>query len=303
LDGFLRLLWIIPLLIGLRFFNPAKIAALLLLGILANLRAWQSSQLVATLAEYRLRRDELSAQFSVLQEKNYDLAERQLMDLRLATLTERSRVAREIHDNVGHLLTRLILQTQAMQLVYGRNAQLLDSSAGQPTTEQPGRQLAEQLTEIGQTLRQAYDSVRQSVHGLQEEAFELSLQLQALAHESENSSLRIRLNYDVQTESPPRFISYSVLAIVREALVNIQKHSDATAVNIALTEFPAFYQLTIQDNGTTKPASADLSRNGIGLTNMEDRVVSLGGVFSAGWDNGFRIFASLPKESAGKSGG
>ncbi|MDR0308820.1 MAG: histidine kinase, partial [Coriobacteriales bacterium] len=115
----LRLIWIIPLLVG--FFHLRVMAALLLIliGALACFMAWRSDYLATTLTRYRSNRDQLSTAFKKLESKNRDLEERQSLELRLATLAERNRIAREIHDNVGHLLTRSILQMEALQVMQG----------------------------------------------------------------------------------------------------------------------------------------------------------------------------------------
>ena len=55
-------------------------------------------------------------------------------------------------------------------------------------------------------------------------------------------------------------------------------------------------QLLIHDNGTKKPPPDKIAGNGMGLSNMEDRVLVLNGHFSASYQNGFRIFISIPKQ-------
>jgi len=291
----LRFIWGIPLIFGLARISPLRIIVIAVLGILACLRAWQSNVLIDTLAEYRRRRDELSAAQQSLEAKNRNLEEIQTLELRLATMAERSRIAREIHDNVGHLLTRSVLQVEALQI-----------------TRASDEQLTEQLKSVKVTLQEAYESVRQSVHGLHEEAFDLHLQLLSLVHETEGvesadkpdasweqrgrtSPLKIELDYELQTDSPAQAISYSILAIVREALSNTMKHSDATSVKISLIEFPGFYQLIVHDNGSAEPSQATLSSGGMGLSSMEERTRALGGVFNTSWDRGFKVFASIPK--------
>ena len=289
-----RIIWVVPLAFGLLSLPPTIIVLLALLCVLACLRAWQSERIAATLLSYRLRRDELSALSQALELKNHDLEERQTLELSLATLAERSRIAREIHDNVGHLLTRSVLQVEALQVQHDAD-----------------QQLTEQLVGITDTLREAYSSVRQSVHSLHEEAFDLHLQLQVLAKETEQlwqnqpelqadllgSALSVQLTYELTTDPPPQSFSYTVLAIVREALANTMKHSNATTVQISLMEFPGFYQLIVHDNGSLEPSEQSLhNTRGIGLVNMQERTRSLGGVLNTSWDHGFKVFASFPKE-------
>ena len=67
--------------------------------------------------EYRKTRDDSKERNLLLQEKNRSLIEKQDYEIYTATLQERNRIAREIHDNVGHLLSRSILIVGAMKIV------------------------------------------------------------------------------------------------------------------------------------------------------------------------------------------
>lgn len=91
----------------------------------------------------------------VLQEKNKNLMEKQDYEIYLATLRERNRIAREIHDNVGHMLSRSILQMGALITIH---------------KEEP---LHGQLAGVGETLNQAMNSIRESVHDLHDESIDL----------------------------------------------------------------------------------------------------------------------------------
>ena len=96
-------------------------------------------------------------------------------------------------------------------------------------------------------------------------------------------------------------VAYGVVAVVREALSNVAKHSDATRVDVSVIEYPALYQLIVQDNGSrdgARSTAVDVptAQAGIGLQTMEERVSSLGGRLRTGYRKGFRVFATVPKE-------
>lgn len=108
------------------------------------------------------------------------------------------------------------------------------------------------------------------------------------------------MGYDV-----PREIKYGFIAIVKEALHNIVRHSDASKVKIVMREHPALYQLIVEDNGTVKePIQSGgvkavsreyQSGQGMGLRNERPRPDA--------WRHdanckkrGFRIFITIPKE-------
>ena len=206
-------------------------------------------------------------------------------ELYAATLAERNRIAREIHDNVGHMLSRSILLTGALKTVHKEDAPLEN-----------------QLTVLEQTLHEAMNAIRESVHDLYEDSIDLEQAAGALA--AEFTFCPITLSCRISS-AVPRNISYCLLAVMKEALVNIQKHSTATAAHIAITEHPALWQMSIEDNGRTAPARtgddslADpfSAQNGLGLNNMRHRVEQLSGTIHFSAENGFRIFLTIPKEA------
>jgi len=206
--------------------------------------------------------------------------EKQDYEIKLATLAERNRIAREIHDNVGHLLTRSLLQISALRVTHAENEQMTD-----------------ELDMIKNTLSDAMDSIRSSVHNLHDESIDLRSRLEAMLNGFVFCPVKLR--YDAG--DLPVNVKLCFAAIVREALSNIAKHSNATGAGITLTEHPSFFQMVIYDNGTSKIVNSSATGSsgntgGIGLQNMADRVDALGGIFKTEQDKGFKVFISVPKE-------
>lgn len=233
-----------------------------------------------------------------LQQKNRELLEKQDYEIRLATLGERSRIAREIHDHVGHLLSRSILQVGAImaaQRKAGAGSGPTALAASQPDTESGGADphddLQQSLSAIRDTLSQAMNSIRASVHDLHEESLDLRVQMEALAQDF--TFCPIRLDYNLETQ-PDKEVAYCFIAIVKEGLSNIIRHSNARLVSLTLLEHPALYQLVLEDNGSRASGEAE-GADGLGLRNMADRVAALGGQFLIRRDGGFRLFISIPK--------
>lgn len=222
----------------------------------------------------------------LLQEKNKNLLEKQDYEIHLATLRERNRIAREIHDNVGHALSRSILQLGALETIY---------------REEP---LCGQLKSVNDTLNQAMNSIRESVHDLHDDAIDLRQTVLDATREMKEE-YQVSIDYDMSAEVP-RNVKYCFAAIIKEAMSNIVKHSDADKVTLILREHPGFYQLAVEDNGTTAIQSGrsewkmleeqELFGDGIGLRNMKTRVEALHGVFRVHCEKGFQIFISIPKE-------
>ncbi len=105
---------------------------------------------------------------------------------------------------------------------------------------------------------------------------------------------KLDFQYHLDTD-PEQKLKYAFLAIVKEGLSNIIRHSNATEARVSLLEHPAFYQLIISDNGAVTSYDPE---NGIGLQNIRDRVDSFHGVMNITVKNGFRIFITIPKKEA-----
>jgi signal transduction histidine kinase len=247
-------------------FSTASFTAL---TVLLKLRTISASKLKEDYINFRDKASEISM---LLEEKNAKLAANQDHEVSVATLSERNRIAREIHDNLGHMLSRCLLQIGAMIAI---NKDL---------------DMKENLTGIKDTISQAMDSVRKSVHNLHDESIDLYDQIYKLTKEF--TFCTIGLDYDI-SDNPNTKLKYCFISIVKEALSNVIKHSNATEVYIKLREHPGFYQLIIYDNGTVDNYNAD---KGIGIRNMLDRVAAFNGNFNIDIEKGFKIFISIPKE-------
>ena len=129
---------------------------LLIVGILLSLVLKLKEEAYEELEqEYRKTRDDSKERNLLLQEKNRSLIEKQDYEIYTATLQERNRIAREIHDNVGHLLSRSILITGAAKAINASDA------------------LSPVLDDLDHSLNQAMTSIRTSVHDLHDESLNL----------------------------------------------------------------------------------------------------------------------------------
>lgn len=254
-------------------------------ALVAALLSWRTSQLERERERMRRTRDELQERSLGLEEKNRDLLSRREYEVELATLAERARIAREIHDNVGHQLTRASLQAEALRVVH----------AGEPG-------IAADFADVKRTVDEALDMVRSSVHDLRDDSVDLGVQMRKVAG-SLSGQAPLDVALDVSCEQVPANVSTCFLAVLRESLSNVARHSDATRVDVRCLEHPSFYQLVVEDNGGKKGDRApEAASDGMGLSSMRERVEALGGSFAAGpaEDGGWRVFASVPKQQSRK---
>ena len=231
-------------------------------------------------------RDDLREKVLTLQDTNARLLHAQDHELRAAALSERTRIAREIHDGVGHLLTRLLLQVKALQVVH-RDA--------------PG--VVDDLTTLDDGLDEALDSMRRSVHALSDDGEELATSLNLLGSRCGIDSVSV----DCSTEAePPAAVARCVVAVVREALTNAARHGKARSARVAVTDYPAFWQVTVDNDGVVpdedEPAVDGRGGSGLGLRSMTERVEALGGRVRITLRPRFTVFATIPKDGQGKEG-
>lgn len=259
-------------------------------GCLLSVVLFQKTAAYSRLLEtYKKTRDDGTEIALLLEEKNKSLLDAQDAEIYAATLKERNRIAREIHDNVGHLLTRSILLVGALKTLHPENS------------------LKAPLAQLDDTLNDAMTSIRESVHDLHDRSVDLSASLAALARDF--LFCPVTLHYDMTSDVPAE-VRYCFIAVAKEALSNISRHSNATGASVTVTEHPAFYQLSIWDNGSRFSSALrdvkDLNdfpaapQKGIGLSNMKARVDLLHGTFRINTENGFHIFITIPKQSTQK---
>lgn len=265
---------------------PAVLCLLGIFGFILSFFLWLYAEKYQTLyQDFHQIRDDSEEHALLLSEKNKALLEKQDYEIYAATLRERNRIAREIHDNVGHVLSRSILMTAACKTINKNDA--LDPLLGN----------------LEESLNGAMNSIRSSVHDLHDDAVDLEDAIKGLVKDF--TFCPVNLTYDMSRQIP-REVKYSLISITKEGLSNVMRHSNADSVNILLREHPALYQLCIEDNGTPGngipdiQTEADINKEGntsggMGLSNIRDRAKALGGTVQITQENGFRIFVTIPK--------
>jgi signal transduction histidine kinase len=179
--------------------------------------------------------------------------------------TERNRIARDIHDDLGQNLLALKIELSLMQL----------SAAAHPPLQQKIGDLADKL---GHTIH----SLRRIINDLQPLVLERGLQTAIETHLSEFSRVNgIRHELDADPDAfrsdPGQGIDAMLFRILQESLANVVRHAQATEVKIALTRSGDLLTLNVQDNGIGM-AGVPATR-GCGLAGIADRVSAAGGKF------------------------
>jgi len=246
----------------------------LAVGIAAAALLWlRISRLTQKVGHLTALRDSVTERNLLLAEQNLKMSQMQDNEIRLATMKERNRIARDIHDNVGHMLTRALLQAGALTVI------------------NRDEQMKEPLNGLKATLDTAMTSMRESVHTLHDDSIDLKKVIEdSIA--AVGGRFDVKLDYDISDRTPGS-VKLCIAGVIKEGLSNAVKHSSGDKILIIVREHPAFYQLVMEDNGRC----TEIAETGIGLKNMTDRVKGIGGQISfTPSESGFRIFASVQKE-------
>jgi signal transduction histidine kinase len=198
----------------------------------------------------------------------------------VATLQERNRIAREIHDSLGHTLTVFNLHLEAALRLWQSN----------PAEAQA---LIVEAKQLGATTLQ---EVRQSVATLRTDPLQGKSLAQAIGDLAEDFQRFTTIPPDLQlsvTDLAPISLKTAIYRIVQEGLTNIYKYANATQVSIQLY-IAEGVTLTIQDNG--QGFQPEQITTGFGLQGMRERVLALNGTFEVmtAPDRGCQIVAKFP---------
>ncbi|NEU71031.1 sensor histidine kinase [Hassallia byssoidea VB512170] len=181
-----------------------------------------------------------------------------------ATLEERNRIAREIHDSLGHSLTALNLQLETALKLWQSN----------PSKAENFLARAKELgSKALQDVRQSVSTMRS--HPLHSESLEQAIAVLAAIFYRSTSVAPI-CHIVIAYPLPPE-VSTAVYRIIQESLTNISKYANATEVKIQLTTTTTNINLIIEDNG--RGFDVEQNTTGFGLQSMRDRTLAVGGEF------------------------
>lgn len=208
-------LLIIPALL-LEWYALETVSTWLYFFALILLSLWLSSlshRYIDIYGRYLETTDQAKTDISRLQQRYQQEAKSYTVSRRNAVLQERNRIAREIHDNVVHRLTSAILQVSALELI----------------SDEP-----DALKQIHSTLKEAVQDVRTSVHAIHADSLSIKEEIEQIAKDFRFCPVHTSVAIE---EQPNQESYYAIILIIRKALDNVAKHSDATRVSINLKQW------------------------------------------------------------------
>ncbi|MFG1948241.1 sensor histidine kinase [Nonomuraea sp. NPDC048826] len=230
-----------------------------LLYLLIQAAALLSS--MAIIREQRLRRE--------LAEAHVELRAATVILADSARAHERLRIARELHDLMGHQLTALTLELEV--------ARHHDGPGARPHVER-----------ADQVARNLLRDVRTTVGQLRADAPDLRASLSAVVRDIPGLDVHLWIDDDVR---PPEEVSLALIRAVQEIVTNTIRHAGATSLRISIENTPdRAVKLTSVDDGRGSPEL----RLGNGLRGLLERIDAIGGDVRLDGGDGFRVTATVP---------
>jgi two-component system sensor histidine kinase DesK len=184
----------------------------------------------------------------------------------LATLAERERIARDLHDLLGHTLTAIIVRAQLV-------------------AADPAR-AAEEATEIERTARLALGEIRDAVSGWRSASLETELEAARAALTSLGVEVVVRRDEDLVIVGSTE---HELALALREAVTNVARHAHASTCHIGIEAREGELRVVVADDGV-----GSRGPEGNGLTGMRERIAALGGLVRRTGSAGTTVTIAVP---------
>lgn len=204
--------------------------------------------------------------------QRYRMAERQSADeiKQLATMVERERIGRDLHDILGHTLSSIILKADLAEKLLARQ----QTAAAQ-----------QQLNELSTIARDALSQVRQSVSGFKHQG--LTAEVAKLLSRLRDAGFQVELHGEIPQLDSRR--ETTLILALTELVTNIMRHSQGDSCQLSFITSDQHVQLALADNG-----KVTAWQEGNGLTGLRERLSAIGASLTLQQDQGFSAIIDLP---------
>jgi len=224
--------------------------------------------------EYTQMLDKSRSNFYELQAAKYALEKAHRDIVEITELNERNRIARSIHDNLGHKLVGIKMLLEASIAVKGQ-----DEHQSEHLVKRTVSELAESI-----------DLLRDTVYDLKPNK---DVGLRNIKHIIKRFHF---CQINLETKGDLNTIDGGLFAIIeqnlKEGLTNISKYSNANQVKVLIETNKKYTRFAIEDNGS----NIDFIQEGLGLSGIRERVENRNGTFSIDTREGFKIYSFFSKE-------
>lgn len=213
-----------------------------------------------------------------LKEMNAQLQDYAQMQEKMGETKERNRIAREIHDTLGHTMTGLSAGIDAC-------IAMIDFSVDETK---------KQLNKISKVARQGIQDIRRSVNKLRPDALEhlnLEAAMEKMMEEMmEVSDVQIRYECEVSALKFNPDEEDAIYRVVQEGITNAIRHGKAANIDVHIKKENKWLVLSIQDDGV----GCEEIKSGFGLIHIRERIQMLNGEVTYDGSHGFHIVAKIP---------
>jgi two-component system sensor histidine kinase DesK len=215
--------------------------------------------------------------FAEIRRKNQALIRAHEQAEHLATVAERERIARDLHDLLGHTLSVIVLKSELAAKVADRD---------------PARATAE-IRDVERISRHALAEVRRAIHGYRGERLEDELATGRRALEAAGVALVAELEPIAIGVDEERALALAL----REAFTNVVRHADATTCRVIMTRDAGVVRMIVEDDGV-----GGSTPEGAGLAGMRSRLAGVGGRLQRDGARGTRLTLEIPFRGQTASG-
>jgi signal transduction histidine kinase len=195
----------------------------------------------------------------VAEQKSRQLAEELLQEVEtLAATLERNRIAREIHDSLGHTLSDLDIQLEVAQKLRSHNPE----------------QSFQAVDTAKWLAGQCIENISKALYQMRQSDFDLKTALTSLMEQLRQNSV-FQVQWEVNLPQLSLYKEYQIYCIVKEGIMNVQKHARASQVSFYASLTSEHIVLDIKDNGVG--FDSEKMQAGFGIQGMTERVQLLGG--------------------------
>ncbi len=204
--------------------------------------------------------------------KNADLRRSQEQVEQLAAVAERERIARDLHDLLGHTLSLITIKAELARKL----------------SERGDTRAAKEIAEVEEISREALSQVREAVTGFRRSGLDGELARAQIACEARDIALETAIDSSALNLEPRHETTLAM--VLREAVTNVIRHSNAERCHIELVRSDLDVVLRVADNGHVR---GPLKR-GQGLIGMDQRLKVLGGHLDIDRSQGWSVTARVP---------
>ena len=205
----------------------------------------------------------------------------------LAAVAERERIARDLHDVLGHTLSVVVLKSELASRLLQRELSRLEEGLDPSTLQRAQTEIAD----VERIARSALGEVREAIGGYR--ARGLAAEIDAARSTLDSAGVTLHAEGDLRPAGLSAAEETVLALALREAVTNIVRHARATSCSLRLVIDADRYRLSIKDNGQHGNI-----REGNGLRGMRERIEALGGDLRLTCEAGTHLQIDLPQRAS-----